>query len=76
MSAELHDFRCKISPETDAVLEALSRSTGKDRCELAREVLHRWAAQEIESAKLIHRMLAREGGTGALHGLPAASKGA
>ena len=40
MSAELKDFRGKITSETDAVLEAINRADGRDKSEIAREVLH------------------------------------
>lgn len=75
MSADLHDFRCKITAEADAVLEALSRSTGDDRCEIAREVLHQWALKQIHSATLIQRMVSREGIVGESEGRAGESKG-
>lgn len=61
MSQELRDFRGKVTPETDAVLEALNRATGRDKSEIAREVLHRWAAEQLEAAKVMVRLAAGEG---------------
>lgn len=61
MSAELKDFRGKITAETDAVLEALNRASGRDRCEIAREVLHKWAVEQLEAAKLMVRLARCEG---------------
>jgi hypothetical protein len=61
MSLELKDFRGKITPETDAVLEAVNRATGKDKSEIAREVLHKWAAEQVDIANLLDTMLRREG---------------
>lgn len=61
MGIELKDFRGRISPETDAVLEGLSRATGKDRQEIAREVLHEWALRQIHAASVTHQLLQAEG---------------
>lgn len=64
MSEPLKDFRGKVTEETDAVLEALNRSTGRDKSEIAREVLHKWALEQIEAARLINRFVRPEGRTG------------
>lgn len=64
MGIELKDFRGRISPETDAVLEGLSRATGRDRQEIAREVLHEWALRQIHAASVTHRLLLAEGLSG------------
>jgi hypothetical protein len=61
MSAELRDFRGKITVETDTVLDAIARSSGKDRSEIARDVLHRWAEEQIHVASLIDQRLKAEG---------------
>lgn len=61
MSIPLIDFRGKITPETDAVLEAIQRSTGKDKSEIAREWMHKIAAQEIHAAIELQKILKREG---------------
>jgi len=71
MSADLHDFRCRITPETTAVLEAVSRASGRDRCDLARDVLHVWALEKINEATLIQRLTRSEGGETAPKGLRA-----
>lgn len=78
MSAELRDFRGKVTSETDAVLEALNRATGRDKSEIAREVLHKWAVEQLHAAKLMVRFAAcegvsreREGGNGEFKGLNA-----
>lgn len=57
-------MRLKITPETDCVLRARSRATGKDINELAREVLHEWAGGEIHAATVMVRLLKSEGLTG------------
>lgn len=64
MSAELKDFRGKITAETDAVLEAVNRTDGRDRSEIAREVLHQWAMSRIHEATILDRLLKAEGLTG------------
>ncbi len=61
MSLELKDFRGKITTETDCVLEAMNRATGRDRSEIVREILHNYALQKINEYSLLGDLLAREG---------------
>ena len=61
MSIPLIDFRGKITPETDAVLEAINRSTGRDKSEIVRDWLHKLAKQEIHAAIELQKILRREG---------------
>ena len=61
MSIELTDFRGKITPETHAALEAVSRATGKDRSEIVREHMHVWAMEQIHGASLLHSLLKAQG---------------
>ena len=61
MSAPLRDLRAKISVEADVALEALHRATGKEKSEIAREVLHGWALQQLEAASVLSRLAAVEG---------------
>ena len=61
MGVELKDFRGRITPEADCVLEAESRSTGRDRQEIVREILHEWAEQRIHGASVLHNLLHAEG---------------
>lgn len=75
MSAELKDFRGKITCETDAVLEAMNRATGRDKSEIAREVLHKWAMEQVHTATLIERLMKAEGCAGESGGARAASRG-
>lgn len=75
MSLDLKDFRGKITTEADCVLEAQARVTGKDRQEIAREVLHAWALRQIDEATILGRLLRAEGVAGALEGLPGESQG-
>lgn len=66
--ADLRDFRGKITPETACVLDAISRVSGRDRSEIVREVLHRWALEEIEKHTVLAGLLANEGLTAAPRG--------
>lgn len=61
MGIELKDFRGRITPETDCALEAEARSTGRDRQEIVREVMHIWALQKIHAANVMHKLLVGEG---------------
>lgn len=61
MSLPLIDARIKLTPATDALLETLHITTGKDRSEIARDVLHKWAEKEIHASMLLHTELKRKG---------------
>lgn len=69
MSAELKDFRGKITIETDAVLEAINRAEGRDKSEIAREILHQWAMSRIHEATILDRLLQAEGLRGIVGGV-------
>lgn len=75
MSLDLKDFRGKITTEADCVLEAQARVTGKDRQEIAREVLHAWALRQIDEATVLARLLRAEGVSVASEGLVGESQG-
>lgn len=64
MSSELKDLRAKITPRTNAVLEALNRTTGRDKSEIVRDILEKWADEQIHAATLIDRLLIGEGEPG------------
>lgn len=68
MSLPLIDLRAKVTPEADAVLEAIQRATGKDKSEVVRDVLHKWAVSEIHAASVLQSILKREGLAGADQG--------
>lgn len=68
MSLPLIDLRAKITAESDAVLEAVQRATGRDKSEVVRDVLHKWAMTEIHASNVLHSILAREGLVGATKG--------
>ena len=61
MSLPLLDFRCKITPVTDAVLDALQQSSGRERGEIVRDVLAEWADDKIHEPILMEQTLRRQG---------------
>lgn len=61
MSLELRDLRLKVSVETDVILTALSRHSGREKIEIARELLHVAALNKIGEAKLIVSLCQVEG---------------
>jgi len=61
MSAELRDFRGKITVEADVVLDAEARAFGRDKSDIAREILHNWALKKIMAANVLGRRLRGEG---------------
>jgi predicted DNA-binding protein len=74
MSIPLVDFRGKLTHETDAVLEALHQATGRDRSEIVREVLQKWAEEKIHEASLIDIRLRREGLRGIAGGMSGSAR--
>lgn len=44
------------------------RATGKDKSEVVRDVLHKWAMNEIHAASVLQSILQREGLSGASGG--------
>lgn len=75
MSLDLKDLRAKITVEADCAIEAVSRVRGVDRSEIVREVMHRWALQQIETCRVMHNLMRSEGAVGARAGTPAAGQG-
>lgn len=73
MSLELKDFRGKITLEADAVLEAMNRRTGRDKSEIVRDILHSWAVEQIDVARIADEILRREGAGGIVRELQGTS---
>jgi hypothetical protein len=59
--SELRDLRAKITVETDAVLDAISRVTGQDRSEIVRDWLHKLAKEQIDICTVMQSRLSAEG---------------
>lgn len=68
MSIELTDLRTKVTPRTAAVLAALNHASGKERSQIAREVLDAWAVDQIHSSRLVARFSEGQGIDGADEG--------
>lgn len=69
MSLDLEDLkRLKITAETRAWLEVESRSTGRSKQEVARDVLHQIAVKEIHAAKLLAALAPGEANIGDTRG--------
>ncbi len=68
MSAELRNFRGKVTIETDCALEAENRVTGEDKSVIARNILHEWAIEKIRIAKVMDSLLRSEGEPGIASG--------
>lgn len=58
---DLRDMRIKVTAETAAVIDATAAAAGVDKSEIARDVLHKWAQEEIRRHKLLRKHLEREG---------------
>lgn len=69
MSIPMVDFRCKVTPEIDSLLEARHRITGLDKSEIAREVLQKWAVSEIHTAMMVYSELKIKGILGDYEGV-------
>ncbi len=63
---ELRDVRAKITAVSDQMLDACSRSSGKDKSELIREIVHAWYLNKWNEHQMIARLFrGREGADGA-----------
>lgn len=69
MSLDLHDLRCKVTPETFCAIAAYARAHDVDKAEVARDVLHRWALRQIQGATMLTSCLRAKGMTGAAAGI-------
>ena len=69
MSIPLVDFRCKVTPEIDSLLEAHHRATGRDKSEIARDVLQKWAIAEIHTVMMVCSELKSKGILGDYEGV-------
>lgn len=47
------DLRTKIGDEADAVLAAVAQARGASKAEVARDVLHEWAAMQLRVASFV-----------------------
>lgn len=61
MSADLIDFRTKLTPRSHAVLTAVARASGREMSELVRELVDRWADERVHESTLVLRLARGEG---------------
>lgn len=61
MSLPLKDLRVKITAETDCWLDAVARVSNRDKSEVVRELLHKWASEQERISKLALNSMEREG---------------
>ncbi len=61
MSAELKDFRGKLTGLAWCYIEAESRATQRDQSEIVREIVHVWAERRHRAAIEAEKLLRAEG---------------
>lgn len=54
--SELRDFRTKLTAESDQMLEAVARSSGRDKSEIVREIVHRWYLDKWNEHQMVGRL--------------------
>lgn len=64
MSLELHDLRTKVSLVCVSLIEAKARCEGKDKSEVAREILHEWTRKQVDMYKVADKLMRVEGISG------------
>lgn len=64
MSAELKDFRGKISALAWCYIEAEAQATGRDQQEIVREILDGWAERRHRAAIRAQALLKAQGVSG------------
>jgi hypothetical protein len=69
MSAELKDFRGKITELAWCYLEAEHRATGRDQSEIVRDILQAWAEERHRASIEARKLMAAEGTSGNLREL-------
>ena len=69
------DLRAKISRKAHNVLQAKSLTSGLDMQEILRQVLDRWADEEIHAATVLTRLARGEGSVGESKGVAGACEG-
>lgn len=74
MSA-VEDLRVKISVETHCALVAHARAHGIDKFDVVREILDKWAMNQIHGASMLGSCLRAKGAIGAAEGIAGAAQG-
>ena len=58
---DLIDVRTKLDAETNRVLDGVAHATGQDKSAIVREVMRKWASEEIHRATIVLRVVLRKG---------------
>lgn len=61
MADDLIDCRCRLTPRSHRVLMAKAQATGADMSAQIREVMDKWAVDELHALTVMHRILEGEG---------------
>ena len=61
MATPLKDFRCAITEQIDAALDAQAAAFGKDKAQVAREVLGDWARMKHREHMMYGKRLRSNG---------------
>ncbi len=61
MATPLKDFRCAITEQIDAALDAQAAAFGKDKAQVAREVLGEWARMKHREHMMYGKRLRANG---------------
>lgn len=73
--SDLRDCRAKLTSESDQMLEAVSRASGRDKSELVREIVHALYLEKFREHQMIGRFFREsKGSAGAPRGDPAAGE--
>jgi predicted DNA-binding protein len=57
MALELHDIRCKLPTDLNAVLDAIAEATGREKSVIVREYVEARLIEELHRFRLIHSEL-------------------
>lgn len=57
MALDLHDVRCKLPTDLNAVLEAIAESSGREKSVIVREYVETRLIAELHRFRLIHSEL-------------------
>lgn len=61
MADDLRDFRCRLTAESALMLEAVSKASGRDMAEIAREIVHGWYLDRLKEHEIIMRLFRGRG---------------
>jgi len=81
MSLDLQDLRTKVSPDAKIILSRIAEQRGLELPELAREILHKFAADHVRALEdavrelnIMQRRLQSEGASGLIRAAEGSSR--